>query len=210
MSSVDPVQKVTVQVTDPANVDRGTYQLLDNGVAPDSAPNDGIYTGTINISMDCRLIGQYKSLFLAQTTAGLSSNSIIIIFNVINSNDHKPILTNLVAPDSIQVPPLGDTISFCMKITPTDPDGSCDIKDVFFNSFRPPNDTPSIFNPFKMYDDGSQYDCDPTPNNGIFSSEIFLIHTPDFRFGTYKFKFNARDRSDLLSDTLLHLIYVHQ
>jgi hypothetical protein len=210
VSSVDPIQKVTVQVTDPANTDRGTFQLLDNGLPPDSTANNGVYTGTVNISMDCRLIGQYKALFLAQTTAGLSSNSITLIFNVINSHDHKPVLTNLVAPDSILVPPLGDTVFFCLKITPTDPDGLCDIKDVFFNTFRPPNDTPSIGNPFKMYDDGSQYDCDPTPNNGIYSSLIILIHTPDFHFGTYKFKFNARDRSDVLSDTLLHLIYVHQ
>lgn len=207
VSSVDPIQKVTVQVTDPANADRGTFQLLDNGVAPDDTANDGVYSGYVNFSMDCRLRGQYKALFIAQATTSYYSNTITVIFNVISNQGLKPILSNLIAPDSLQRPISGYNIVF-LRVTATDPVGACNIKWVFFNSYKP-DGSGSGGNPFAMYDDGDSLNhCDQIVHDGNYSLCIAIDNQA--QLGSYTFKFNAQEWSGALSDTLIHHIYVHQ
>ena len=210
VTSVDPIESVTATVTGPNAASEGVYTLKDDGVAPDSIADDGIFSGYINYTMDCRLVGGHKVEFLAKSVSGLVSNNIIQFLNVINSHDRKPVLSDLIAPDSLQRPISGVNGAF-LQVTATDPDGNCDISPisgVFFNSIKP-DSTGASGNPFSMYDDGDQVNhCDQTANDSKFSLCISIDNTA--QLGYYKFKFNARDRSNQLSDTLIHLIKVYQ
>ncbi len=218
--SDEPVTKVQVTVKDPNSSSNGVFILHDDAVAPDTAAGDGKYTGYISFSLQCYLIGTYKGEFVAYNVSGLNSALISENFTVTNSHSLPPALSNLVAPDSLQRPSgVGaDTVRFAsLEVTATDPDGQCDVKGdgVFFNSFKPPNGEPSLGNPFIMFDDGDiQAHCDDVANDGIFSLCIRLVNNPNGplpppELGAYVFKFNARDKSNVLSDTLFHTIYVY-
>ena len=204
--SDEPVTKVQVTVKDPNSSENGVFILHDDGVAPDSAAGDGKYTGYISFSLQCYLIGTYKGEFVAYNVSGLNSALISENFTVTNTHSIKPFLSNLISPDSLQRPSTGETVVF-LRVTATDPDGLCDIKSVYFNTFKP-NGDPSVGNPFFMYDDGDTLGhCDAVRGDGNYSLCIRIASTNDP--GLYTFKYNAKDRSDLLSDTLFHTIYVN-
>lgn len=220
VTSDELVTKVQVTVKDPQNSQNGVFILHDDGVAPDTAAGDGKYAGYISFTLQCYLIGTYKGEFVAYNVSGLNSSLISENFTVTNSHSLPPVLSNIVAPDSLLRPSgIGaDTVRFAsLEVTAADPDGQCDIKSdgVFFNSFKP-NGDPSTGNPFTMYDDGNTpAHCDNVADDGKFSLCIRLVNNPNGPFpppdlGPYIFKFNARDRSDILSDTLFHTIYVYQ
>ncbi|MGA2669516.1 MAG: choice-of-anchor X domain-containing protein [Ignavibacteria bacterium] len=212
VTSADPIDNVTATVTSPApnNTQEGVFTLKDDGVAPDSVSGDGIFSGYVSYTMDCRLVGAHKVEFLAKNVSGLVSNNIIQFLNVINSHDQKPVLSDLIAPDSLQRPISGRNGAF-LQVTASDPDGNCDVPfigGVFFNSYKP-DSSGATGNPFSMYDDGDQLNhCDQTAYDSKFSLCIAIDNTA--QLGYYTFKFNARDRSNQLSDTLIHLIKVYQ
>lgn len=221
VTSEEPVTKVTVTIKNPENSEDAVINLHDDGAAPDTIAGDGKYTAYISFILPCYLVGTYRGEFVAYNVSGLNSPLISENFSVTNTRSLPPVLSNLIAPDSLQRPSgVGsDTVRVTsLQITATDPDGQCDIRNngVFFNSFRPPNGLPSSGNPFTMYDDGDiQVHCDDIANDGKFSLCIRLVNNPNGPFpppelGGYIFKFNARDRSDILSDTLFHTIYVYQ
>lgn len=207
--SEETVASVTVTVKNPLNSEIGIFNLRDDGAAPDTTSGDGKYTGYFTFSMQCRLVGEYKAEFLAKNVSGLNSSLNTETFAVINSNNQPPVLSNLIAPDSLQRPATGESVVF-LRITATDPNGQCDLPNngVFFNSIRP-DGVPSSGNPFFMYDDGDTLShCDAVLGDGNYSLCIRISSTN--LTGTYTFKYNARDRSNVLSDTLFHTIYVYQ
>ena len=207
VTSDEPVQKVTVTVKNPLNEQVGVYELKDNGISFDTTAGDGNYVGRIIFSMPtCRLVGTYQGGFLATNQSGLTSSIINTNFSVTNSHSVKPVLSNLIAPDSIQRPSTGQTIIY-LEIQANDPDGECDLASVYFNSFKP-DSTPSANNPFFMYDDGSQEHCDAAPGDLKYS--LCIVIDNQAQTGFYTFKFNAKDRSDIISDTLSHIIKVYQ
>ena len=192
------ITKVSVRVLNPASNEVNNIILSDTG--------NGRYTGQVNFSMDCRYVGTYRVEFTALNNQNLYSNAYPVNFNVINSHDTKPVLAGLVAPDSLLRPQPGETTTVFLQVTASDPDGSCDINSVFFNSFKP-DGTPASGNPFSMYDDGNSDHCDQVAGDNKFS--LCIIINNQALLGNYQFKFNAKDNSGLLSDTLTHQIYVH-
>jgi len=215
VSSVDPVQSVTATIKNPENTQIGVFELKDDGVAPDTAAGDGKYTCNFSFNMECRIVGSYRTEFIAVTTSSLQSGLNTQDFSVINSNNQKPVILSLIAPDSLQRPSgsTGDsTRPVFIQVHVEDPDGNCDlpIDGSFFNSFLP-NGNPSISNPFIMYDDGIVNEssrCDTTAKDGKYSLRIYIPFNASL--GTYIWKFNARDNAENLSDTLIHLINVYQ
>ncbi len=206
VASEETVASVTVTIKNPLNSEIGVFNLRDDGAAPDTAEGDGKYTGYFTFSMQCRIVGDYRGEFLARNISGLNSPLDTRSFRVENSNNIKSTLSNLVAPDSVQRPVSGQTPIF-LEIQAGDPDGLCDVYRVFFNSFKP-DTTPSSGNPFLMYDDGSQQHCDAVAGDGKYS--LCVVIDNQAQLGYYNFRFNAEDRSFLLSDTLSHLIKVYQ
>lgn len=208
ISSVDPVKAVTAVVTNPNNTNLGTFSLHDDGIAPDQAAGDNIYTGYIDFSMTCRIIGNYKTEFLAETEAGLFSGTITQNIELIKTQNLNPVISNLIIPDSLQRPTGNELNVAFLQVKADDPDGLCDILKAYFNSYKP-DGTPSSGNPFSMYDDGDiQGHCDSTAGDGKYSLCIAINNQA--QIGYYKFLFNAKDRSDSTSNTLIDSIYVYQ
>jgi hypothetical protein len=80
-----------------------------------------------------------------------------------------------------------------LNIKASDPDGQSDILKVFFNSFKP-DGSPSIGNPFQLYDDGNEeLNGDMIAGDGIYG---LIIKLPaNTTIGIYRFEFHAIDRS---------------
>jgi hypothetical protein len=207
ISSVDPVKNVIASVTDPNNISMGSFSLHDDGIAPDQSAGDNIYTGYIDFSMTCRLIGNYKTEFRAETEAGLFSGIVTQNIELTKSHNLNPIISDLIIPDSLQRPSGNELNIAFLQIKVTDPDGLCDIQKSYFNSFKP-DGSPSSGNPFSMFDDGDiQGHCDSTAGDGKYS--LCIAINSQANIGYYKFLFNAKDRSDSTSNTLTDSIYVY-
>ncbi len=115
-----------------------------------------------------------------------------------------PIISNLVAPDSAKIDTIKTLIFLSVKAE--DQNGQSDIESVFFNSFIPPNGTPSSNNPFILHDDG--VNGDQTLGDGIYSLIIELPPT-GVTTGNYRWEFQARDRGKKLSNIIIHNIVIY-
>jgi hypothetical protein len=210
VTSEEAVTSVTVSVKNPLNTEIGIFSLKDDGTAPDIIAGDGRYTGYITFSMTCRIVGQYKGEFIAKNVSGLTSSLITENFNVINSNNQPPVISDLViVPDSIQV---NNQAFFIFMVTAVDPDGSCDINQVYYDGFDPLGGT---LTRRILFDDGS---CCPVENTGVTSGDSTandtkftrkLFGAPD-KVGYYKYFIKAEDNSGASSNILSDSIYVYQ
>jgi len=199
VTSIDPISSVTAKITNPDGQILNTINLTESG---------SVYTGTYDTLMSCRLVGSYRVEFIAMTNSGLPSNTISNNFSVTNSQNIKPSISIIYCPDSLRRPAAGLDSAF-LKVHVSDPNGECDILSTYFNSFNP-SGIPSPANPFLMYDDGdvTPPHCDTIANDGNYSLQIYIFPTPQ-TYGNYIFKFNAQDRSLIVSDTLTKLINIH-
>lgn len=210
VTSEDPVASVKVTVKNPDNTEIGIFTLRDDGAAPDTNAGDGKYTGYITFSMTCRIVGQYKGEFIAHNVSGLNSSLITENFNIINSNNQPPVISGLViVPDSIQV---NNQAFFIFMVTAIDPDGSCDINQVYYDGFDPLGGS---LTRRKLFDDGS---CCPVEGTGLTSGDTTAYDTkftrklfgaPD-KVGYYKYFIKAEDNSGASSNILSDSIYVYQ
>ena len=193
------IKSVTCKVLSPLNSVLATYTMSDNGILPDSIVGDGRYSCTINITnISCLLVGQYSIQLLAENTAGLLSNQINSSLYVVMTNNQAPIVSGLFAPDSIAIPSTGNSIS-TLSVFTLDSNGYCDIKRVFFNSYRP-DSTITGGSPFTMYDDGNILEHgDTIANDGRFSLIIQIASTQTTSCW-YTCKYQAEDNSGLLSN----------
>jgi hypothetical protein len=202
VTSVDPIQQVSARFLNPDGSLLANVNLNLEGTS---------YAANFDTLLPCWLVGDYKIEFVAVTASGLNSNTIIENFTVINSNSIKPAIYLIFAPDSLQRASgnPGDTLRPAfLKVQVIDPDGPCDIREAYFNSINPLG-VPNQFNPFAMYDNGNVNPpyCDTVANDGKFSLMIYIGSTATL--GNYTFKFNARDKSFVVSDTLYKVINVY-
>jgi hypothetical protein len=208
VSSEEQIKNVTVKVKNPLNEQVGIFTLIDDGVSPDLTAGDGIYTGTISFNMPCRIVGSYGCEFVAENMSGLFSNSITTNFTVVNTHNQLPSVSNIIIPDSLQKPSSGLNVAF-LQARASDPDGDCDIKQVMFKSQKPDGSYSNGGNPFFMYDDGD------IPNHGDtvaadMKYSLLIAIDQNAQTGYYKFSFNAKDRSDSLSPTIIDSIKVYE
>lgn len=131
------------------------------------------------------------------------------LFN--NGQDNLPpeISNTLIDPDTVVVT---DTTIIFTSVEVVDSNGANDIDEVYFKVYRP--DGSSNNNKFYLYDDGS---CCPIPplnvesgdlvaGDGIFSLTIQVDQSNPK--GTYRFEFQAKDRSDSLSNIINHFVLI--
>lgn len=200
VTSIDPVSSVKAKITDPNN-----NQLIE----VELSPNGEFYTYLLDYTFSCRLVGTYKIEFNAVSNSGLNSNVVTNTFTVTNSFSIKPSVSIVYAPDSLLRPTGNELVPAFLQVQVTDPDGICDIQWARFNAINP-NGVPNPSNPFTMYDNGNPVPpfSDTVANDGKYSLTIYIGSTATL--GDFSFKFFAKDRSDLTSDTLLKLINVHE
>lgn len=179
-------------------------QLQDDGKPPDAAARDGIFSGLTSFVISRSEIGDFKVEVLASDKANLTSNSMSTSITVVRLN-RAPVLSDLKAPDSVSVGT--STVLLKLSVRADDPDGQSDVQKIFFNSFKP-DGTLSSGSPFQMLDDGdvNGQSGDVTKGDGIYSLVVQL--PPGTTKGSYRFEFQATDRSGAASSVLIHTITV--
>jgi hypothetical protein len=170
--------------------------LLDDGQSPDQLKGDGLYTAKASFQIRRVQVGKYTVEVNAQSSDGYRSNAIIMPLAVIRGN-HPPTIANVIAPDTIKLGNQSQVLLLSLRAT--DPDGLSDVAKVIFNSFKP-DSSASGGNPWVMYDDGLVAHGDEQAGDGIFS---LLISLPaSTQVGTYRFEFQAFDRSNEPSNVI--------
>jgi hypothetical protein len=160
------------------------------------------YAAVFSVSIRRTVVGKLQVEFVGNTLGGASSNAIRTPVTILRLNQ-PPVLSNLQAPDSVALESIQQFL--LLQVEARDPNGQNDIRSVYFNSTRP-NGTPSSGNPFAMYDDGTNGDLQA--NDSTYS--LMVVLPPSTTPGTYRFDFQAIDRSDSLSNTITHFVTVKQ
>lgn len=202
--SGDAVQRVTYFIMGPTISDLAEEgELFDDGLHNDSLANDNVFGIETSTAFSSWKFGLYHISIQAYDTFNKKSESVYVILHWKKMDiSVAPQVFELSAPDTIRLPASGDDTRL-ITIGATDADDNRDIKDVFFNSFKPDGEISSS-SPLAMYDDGTSGDI--TSGDNTFSLLIrFPYNTPP---GNYRFEFQARDYSDLLSNKIIHIVTV--
>lgn len=182
--------------------------LNDAGKNGDTAPGDGIFATKITAAYARNRVGIYSFRFQAVDLAGGQSNPIVRTVSTINTDNLPPVISDLVAPDTLVLHPENVVIT-TMTVSVTDPQGLSDVEKVIFNSFLPPDERPSSGNPFFMSDDGNtQVSGDRIAGDGVYSLTINL--PPTMSPGNYKFVFEAVDFSGEHSNQIPWIVTVRK
>lgn len=179
-------------------------RLRDDGVNPDLSAGDGIYGATVSFTIRRVDIGNFEIAVSGYQSPGSPSNTVRRTV-VVGRSSRAPVISDLAAPDSVVLPGPGEASLILMTIAAADSDGLGDIAEVYFRNLDSPSDTTKKF---FLYDDGhvTGVSGDSVANDGIFSIIVQLPYgTPA---ATYRFLFQATDRSALSSNGILHPLTV--
>lgn len=189
-----------------AKLNAGSVVLLDNGniANGDITQGDRVYSNRFPLSRYYPN-GTYKIEYFVLDNKDITKKISVHYFDYNNSQSNlPPVLSNLIIPDTVFIQP--DTSFIFVTVDASDPNGLEDIEFVFFNSFIPPDYHPSSQNPIKLYDDG-EGGGDQVLNDGTFSA-IVVLPPQGVSEGTYRWEFQARDRSKVLSEKIIHNLIV--
>lgn len=204
----DAISSVVCSLLDPSGNLVTNFNMSDNGSSPDTTGGNGVYTSLVNYTVsNCLTVGNYSLQYLATSQSGLTSNLIVVTLPVYYSNNVAPIMSFVYAPDTVVKPTSGVNL-FHISVKASDANGQCDLKTVFFNSFKP-NGEPAGGNPFRMYDDGDlAVHGDSIAGDGRYSLVIGINSSPETQIGTYQFNYQATDNTGLNSAILNKPLYV--
>jgi hypothetical protein len=209
-NSVSNIQSVFFNLTSPDGniLNPAPVPLFDDGnvtLHGDSTAGDKIYSNKYPFSLS-DLNGKYTIQYYIQDSFG--KTALVAEHNFLYNNGINgiaPIVSNLVAPDTVTLNPSATTL-IPISIQVADSNGLNAIELVFFNSFKP-DGNPSSNNPIIMFDDGSSVHGDATAGDGIYSIILSLPPTGVTK-GTYRWEFQARDRDKKISNIIIHNIVV--
>jgi hypothetical protein len=196
------IRSVTATVVPAAGGDPiAQSDMHDDGISPDSVAGDGIYAAALSFSVDKSATGRFHVTFLASDALGMESNRLDIPLYMIRNNT-PPVLSNLVAPDTVTVP-VGGTAIFAMSVQVTDADGQSDISSVYFRNLDSSDPTAR----FILRDDGGSLSGDAVNGDGIYTITVQASDSPTVR-KTNRLLFQAVDVYGDTSATLLHLLTI--
>lgn len=218
VQSEEPVTGVNARITNPQGTVLTDIALKDDGVLPDTTAGDNRYSVQLDYTLVCKLNGNYNVEFTAVNASGVTGNTLVKNFNVVSPFNNPPSVGLIISPDSLRRPSgVGDdsvNIAF-LQVHPTDPDGNCNVGQVYFYSFRPDGSATNNGNFIPMNDDGNIGFCDSVANDKKFSLCIRIVNNPNTpgytppQTGNYRFKYFAKDYDGLESDSLVKLINVY-
>jgi hypothetical protein len=159
------------------------------------------YSATLQFQVARSAIGSLPLSVASEGPDGLPGNSIIRQILLRRSNA-RPVLSDLVAPDTVDLSP-GGSLLIPMTITATDSNGADDIREVYFRSLDSSDPTRKFF----LYDNGDPANGDSRPGDGVYSIVIRLTDSPTVR-RTFRFAFQAADGAGDTSLTTLHRMTV--
>jgi len=194
---------VTYTVLDPLDSVIVSGNFTDN--------NGGKFSASTRFHILKEDVGAYNVQFQAVNDAESKSN-ILTQAIVVKNMDHPPIVSDLIMPDTVSIPPVGDTTFVKITVAVSDSDGLQDIVGVSFTSRRPDKSVVAVY---PMYDDGGLTPVTPfglksgdaVAGNGVYTLTIPL---PSSTTGnTYRdFSFIATDRSGESSNVLTKRIFI--
>lgn len=207
LADIDTVQ-VRIFLPEGPEAANSPLILRDDGnptLSGDQVAGDGVFSGLLSLPGNGTSPIDFKLVFQARDQSGKSSNPVDHILTV--AFNDAPYISNLVAPSQVQIDPQRD-VKILITIKAKDPQGVADIDTVQFRSFLPSGQEANN-SPIQLFDNGDADQGDDRAGDGIFSRFIFLPSqgvTP----GDFRFVFQARDKSDLLSNTIEHILRVTQ
>jgi hypothetical protein len=191
------IGSVQANVTPPdGSAPIGSFLLRQQG----SSGGNLTYAGQVQFTVSKSALGAFLVEVSAFDQHGFEGNAVAQTVTIVGKN-YPPVLSNLVAPDTVLLPVSG-TISIPLHVTVSDSNGLGDIRDVFFRSLDSSNPTLKIF----LFDDGSPANGDLVAHDGMYSRIIILDSSNDRK--TYRFAFQAIDASGDTSATILHFLTV--
>lgn len=147
--------------------------------------------------------GIYTIKFSITGLDGKNRQVAISNFNFINGQDTlPPVISNTVIdPDTVVVT---QPTTIFTSVEAMDPNGSSDILQVYFKVYKPDGTTNNT--KIELFDDGNISIGDQIAGDGVYSRLIQVDQTNDK--GTYRFEFQAEDRSGELSNILNHFVLI--
>jgi hypothetical protein len=207
-ASVEGIKNVFADIYSSAEtrLNSNSIVLQDNGniANGDITAGDKVYSTRFPLSRYYPN-GNYRIEYFVQDEKDLIKKISVHYFDYDNSQTNlPPVLLNLSVPDTVFLE--ADTTHIFLSVDVTDGNGYNDIEFVFFNSFIPPDYHPSSVNPIQLYDDGTR-GGDSKGGDGTFSAIVALPPQGVAR-GTYRWEFQAQDRSKALSEKIIHNLVV--
>jgi hypothetical protein len=201
----NPISIVHYALKDPISIQTvAAGDLLDDGAGVDKTRGDSLFTGKVGFQIKRVEVGTFRLEIRAESQNGFQSNTAVVPLIVFRGN-RPPVLSALDAPDTLTLANQSQLLP--LRIKASDPDGLSDVARVIFNSYKP-DSSASSGNPFQMYDDGAASHGDVTAGDGTYSLIIAL--PSNTQLGTYRFEFQAFDRSNEASAKIVHRITVKQ
>lgn len=124
------------------------------------------------------------------------------------AENFPPIISDLIIPSVVE-----KSVAFIFSIKVSDPNGSSDIDEVYFELMRPDGsivylDQQNGLTKFPMFDNGDFEGAgDDKENDGIYSLKNSF--GPTSQTGDWVFIFGAVDKSDSVSNTITHILKVN-
>lgn len=177
--------------------------LYDNGQGADSIAGDGVFSGLISFKIPRVIVGNFIVELQAEDKSQLRSNLFLTSFRI-SRMGKAPVIFDLKAPENITLPISGEKV-ILMSVAAFDTNGYNDIKEVYFKSLDSSDPTRKFF----LLDNGNiSTSGDSVANDGIFS---ILVKLPfNMTPKSYRFEFEAKDYTELLSNKILHTLTVTQ
>ncbi|MFQ5751735.1 MAG: choice-of-anchor X domain-containing protein [bacterium] len=201
------IQKVVYQFFPPAHPNPTKEDTLnDSGESGDVVAGDGIYSATLSSDL-FKEASDYFLRLEAQDKSGNVSLAKVVTIRGIFLRPRAPVISNVVAPDTVKIHPTQVT-EILVTVDVMDPQGLSDLAFVRFRSFLPDGKEASQ-SPFNLSDDGLNGDV--VRGDGTYSLTIFLPSAdavPPVQRGDFRFVFQAKDKSGLLSNTIEHIMTV--
>jgi hypothetical protein len=212
----DSLLNLKVSFTPESQVNKVFFNIYasDNTVI-NSSPVEMLNTGNNNFEKQYILrsnnpIGNYSIKFSATGSTGISKQVAVGNFYFNNGQDNvAPLLSDLDMIDTV-----AKGVSFIFTVTASDSNGLNDIQFVYFELYRPDSsivqNPPNSGNTLIFMDDTGDLEHfgDQISGDGIYSFKNSFLDDPSTQTGTWRFEFQARDRSGILSNKIFHNIVV--
>ena len=191
------IQSASFDVLDPDN------SRLNSSQVPLLALGANVYQNNFLMQQQF-LNGNYIVNIYVEDATGNNQLAAIAGFNFNNGQDNiAPVIANtIVDPDTAVVT---QRTVILTSVEASDSNGTNDIDEVYFIVYKPDGSTNG--NKILLFDDGRIIENgDVTPDDGIYSRLIEVDETNDK--GTYRFEFQAIDRSGASSNIINHFVLI--
>ena len=197
---LDKIASVKASVISPDGTLLQSTALHDDGVSPDQASGDGVYSGFVTLNLTLSEVGSYQVVFTAVDIGQREGTSAIQIVNIFHRAS-PPWISGVVVPDSVLIPSEGRTLVI-LKATVGDSSGVGDITEVRLTVTG--SSTPTVL---QMIDQHNIADLNAIEGE-LFADTLQVDNTSAAR--NFTLRFQAIDRAGDTSATISHSLVTYR